>query len=139
MAAFCLICTGVAYHTAVSIGGGAIIAAYAAVVPLRLLNQIAALPLRRLALQLVTRATLIVGVVYLATLTVNSGLPVIDTVGSLLFIGLLVLLAAMVFRVGTRGTVKSFRLVAANSPGAVALARAQVDLVLNTLPLRRSS
>jgi hypothetical protein len=138
-AAFCLVCTGVVYHSTVSIGGGVMIAGYAALVPLRVPGQIASLPIKRLALQLIVRAVPILGAIYLTGLAVNSGLPVIDTAGNAVFIGLLALSAAIVLRVGTRNTLKSFRLVAANSTSALALVRAQIDLILHSFSLRRSS
>jgi hypothetical protein len=138
-AAFCLISTGAVYHSSVSIGGGVVIAGYAVFVPLRVPNQIASLPIKRFALQLIVRAVPILGAIYLAGLAVNSGLPVIDTVGNAVFIGLLALSGAIVLRVGTRNTLKSFRLVAVNSTSAIALVRAQIDLILHSFSLRRSS
>jgi hypothetical protein len=112
---------------------------YAAVVPLRLPCQIATLSIRRFALQLIVRGVPALGAIYLAAAAVNSGWPVIDIVGNAAFIGLFALLAAIIVRVGTRNTQRSFRLVAANSTSALALARAQIDLVLQSFSVRRSS
>jgi hypothetical protein len=138
-AAFCLICTGVSYHSTISIAGGAMVAGYAALVPLRVPRQIASLPIKRFALHLLVRAVPILGATYLAALAVNSGLPVIDAVGTLVLIGLLALSAILIFRAGVRSTLKSFSLVAANSTNALTLARAQIDLILNLFPLRPTS
>jgi hypothetical protein len=139
MAAFCLICTGVAYHSIISIVAGAAIASYAALVPLRVPHRIASLPWWRLALQAAVRTIPILAATYSASLAVNSGLPVIGAAGNLLFIGLLVLSAVLAFRLGQQGALKSFRLIAANSTSALALASAQIDLILHAFPLRRSS
>jgi hypothetical protein len=136
--AFCLASWGVTYHSAVSIGGAAMIAVYALLVPLRVPNRISSWPSRRFVLQLMLRAAPILGALYCARFAVNSGLPVIDAIGNALFIGLLVLGGAIVFRAGKRTMLKSLSPATAAFTKALTSIRAQVNWVFLSFPRHRS-
>src|ERR1700730_10216992 len=127
--AFGLASWGVTYHSPVSIGGAAMIVVYALLVPLRVPNRISSWPSRRLVLQLILRAAPILGVLYCARFAVNSGLPVIDAIGSAIFIGLLVLGGAIVLRACTRTMLKSLPSATAAFTNALTSIRAQINCV----------
>ena len=97
-AAFCLASVGVAYHGVLSIGGAAVIATYAIVVPLRLPSLVFSRPFARFVLQAVARVAGVAGVIYILSIAINSGLPIIDTFAGVLFIGVLALGAVMTLR-----------------------------------------
>ena|ERR1700674_4202633 len=135
--AFGLASWGITYHSAASIGGAAMIAVYAFLVPLRVPNRISSWPSRRLVRQLMLRAAPILGALYCARLAVNSGLPVIAAIGNALFIGLLVLGGAIVFRICKRTMAKSLSPAAAGFTNALTSIRAQVNWVFVFFPRKQ--
>ncbi len=101
-AAFCLACVGVAYHGDLSIAGAAVIAAYAIVIPLRLPSLVFSRPFARFVLQAVARVAGVAGVIYILSIFINSGLPIVDTFAGALLIGVLALGAVMTLRAAGR-------------------------------------
>jgi hypothetical protein len=97
-AAFLLACVGVAYHGLLSIGGAAVIAIYAIVIPLRLPGLMFSWSCARFVLQIVARVAAVLGVIFVLSIFINSGLPIIDTFAGAVLIGVLVLGAVMTLR-----------------------------------------
>ncbi|HEY8767144.1 MAG TPA: hypothetical protein VIP09_07775 [Dehalococcoidia bacterium] len=132
-AAFCLACIGVAYHGVLSIGGAAVIAAYAIVIPLRLPGLLFSWPFARFVLQAVARVAAAAGVICVLGIAINSGLPIIDTFAGVLFIGVLALGAVMTLRAAGRQALEIVPRLTIASRRVKALISMQLSLVWSSV------
>jgi hypothetical protein len=131
-AAFLLACVGVAYHGVLSIGGAAVIATYAIAVPLRLPGLMFSWSCARFLLQIVARVAGIAGVLFVLSIFINSGLPIIDTFASAILIGVLVLGTAIAVRAAGRKVLGLVPRVTAASRYAQVLLTLQLSLALSS-------
>jgi hypothetical protein len=137
-AAFCLTCAGVAYHGALSIAGAAVIATYAIVIPLRLPGLMFSWSFARFVLQIVARVAGVAGVIYVLSIFINSGLPIIDTFAGALLIGVLALGAIMMLGAVGRKALEMVPRLTTASRRVKAAASMQLSLVLlSVLPVGR--
>jgi hypothetical protein len=132
-AAFLLASVGVAYHGVLSIGGAAVIATYAIVVPLRLPGLILSWPFARFVLQIVARVAAVVGVIFVLSIFINSGLPIIDTFASAILIGVLVLGTAIAVRAVGRKVLELVPRLTMASRRAKALLIVQLSLAFSSI------
>jgi hypothetical protein len=132
-AAFCLACVGVAYHGVLSIAGAAVIATYAIVSPLRLPGLVFSWSCARFLLQIVARVAGVAGVIYVLSIFINSGLPVIDSFAGALLIGVLVLGAVMTLRTVGRQELEMVPRLTTASWRVKSLLIMQLSLVLSSV------
>ncbi len=128
-AAFCLACVGAAYHGVLSIAGAAVIGTYAIVIPLRLPSLVFSWSFARFVLQAVARVAGVAGVIYILSIVINSGLPIIDTFGGVLLIGVLALGAVMTLRAAGRKALEMVPRLTIASRRVKALISMQLSLV----------
>lgn len=134
--AFCLACVGVAYHDMFSIGGAAVIAMYATVIPLRLQSLVTSWSFARFVLRAVARVAGLAGTIYVLSSVINSGFPIAAAFSSLILVGVFALgTIVALYAVGRKALEMVPRLTTTFRRGS-ALLRAQLGLVFQVVPSR---